>query len=118
MSLTPNKPLKLLVSACSHAPMPRAIDTFLAELDLKQADHTSHKRGPAILMVRADLKHAVLHRMLEEAEALAPFLKRDKEVVFRLIRDLVFEETQRSPFALTIKAKGSGYEGKHLSARP
>jgi hypothetical protein len=53
--------------------MPRAFDTFLAQLGLDRADHPTHQsgHGPAIQIVRADLNHAVLSRMLESAEALA-----------------------------------------------
>jgi hypothetical protein len=38
--------------------------------------------------------------MLAEAEKLAPFVKFDKAVVFGWLRDLVLEESERSPFGL------------------
>ena len=38
--------------------------------------------------------------MLESAEALAPFLKLSKDVVFGLLTDLVIEEAGRAPFGL------------------
>ena len=38
--------------------------------------------------------------MLESAEALAPFWKVSREVAFSLLRDLVLEESERSPFGL------------------
>jgi hypothetical protein len=64
--------------------MPRGIDTFLAELGLEHAEPTGYQRGddPASQIQRAGLNHAVLSRMLGAVEALAPFLKLDKAVVF------------------------------------
>jgi hypothetical protein len=89
--------------------MSRSIDTFIAELGLKRAAHPTHhgRRGPVAQFERADLNHAVLHRMLEEAEALAPFLKLDRAVVWGLIRDLVLEEAERSPFGLVAREQGA-----------
>ena len=41
--------------------------------------------------------------MLESAEALAPFWKLSREVAFSLLRDLVIEESERSPFGLVAR---------------
>jgi len=85
--------------------MPRVSDDFLAELGLQRsglrADHWGDDPGSEIW--RAGLTHPVLHRMLEEAEKLAAFLKLDREVVFGWLRDLVLEESERSPFGLVAR---------------
>jgi hypothetical protein len=88
--------------------MPRGTDTLLAELGLKHADPTGHEwsNDPASQIDRTGLNHQVLSRMLEAAEALAPFLKLDKGVVFGLIRDLVIEEAGRAPFGLIARDRG------------
>jgi hypothetical protein len=44
--------------------------------------------------------------MLEAAEQLAPFLKLSRDVVLDLIRDLVIEEAERSPFGLVAREQG------------
>jgi len=82
--------------------MPRGIDAFLAELGLERAEPTGYEWGddPGSQIQRAGLTHEVLHRMLESAEALAPFLKLSRDVVFGLLCDLVIEEAERSPFGL------------------
>jgi hypothetical protein len=45
--------------------------------------------------------------MLEEAEKLAAFLKLDREVVFGWLRDLVIDESERSPFGLVAREQAS-----------
>ena len=82
--------------------MPKVSDAFLAELGLQRADHAVHpwSDDPARKIQRAGLTHAVMSRMLESAEALAPFVKCDKAVVLGWLRDLVLEESERSPFGL------------------
>jgi hypothetical protein len=90
--------------------MPRASDTFLAELGLEHAEPTGYEWGddPASQTQRAGLNHAVMGRMLEAAEQLAPFLKLSRDVVFGLLRDLVFEEANRAPFGLVAMGRGPG----------
>ena len=82
--------------------MPGGIDAFLAELGLECAEHITREWGddPGSQIQRAGLTHEVLHRMLESAERLAPFLKLSRDVVFGLLCDLVIEEAERSPFGL------------------
>ena len=64
--------------------MPRPIDTFLADLGLERSAPRADQWGddPGSKIWRAGLTHAVMSRMLEEAEALAAFLKLDRGVVF------------------------------------
>ena len=85
--------------------MPREIDTFLAELGLERADDQIHEWGddPGSQIQRAGLTHEVLHRVLESAERLAPFLKLSRDVVFDLLCDLVIEEAERAPFGLVAR---------------
>ena len=82
--------------------MLRGTDAFLAELGLEHAEPTGYEWGddPGSQTRRAGPTHEVLHRMLESAEALAPFLKLTRGVVFDLLCDLVIEEAERSPFGL------------------
>ena len=47
----------------------------------------------------------MLHRVLESAERLAPFLKLNRDVVFGLLTDLVIEEAERSPFGLAARER-------------
>ena len=53
--------------------------------------------------------------MLESAEALAPFWKVSREVAFTLLRDLVIEEAQRSPFGLVAIEEGAESEREPAS---
>ena len=82
--------------------MPQGIDAFLAELGLERAEPTGYEWGddPGSQIQRAGLTHEVLHRVLESAETLAPFLKLSRDVVFGLLTDLVIEEAERAPFGL------------------
>ncbi len=82
--------------------MSSATDTFLAELGLHRSGPRPDQWGddPGSQIRRAGLTHPVLHRMLEQAEKLAPFLKLSRGAVFGLLRDLVIEEAERSPFGL------------------
>jgi hypothetical protein len=88
--------------------MPHASDAFLAELGLQRADHPVHEWAvdPGGKTWRTHLNHPVLLRMLESAEALAPFLKLSRDVAFGLPRDLVIEEAERSPFGLVAREQG------------
>ena len=72
--------------------MLRGIDAFLAELGLERADYTIHQwaADPASQICRAGLTHAVLYRILELAEKLAPFLKLTRDAAAAMpIRDAV-----------------------------
>ena len=71
--------------------MPRVSDDSLAELGLRRPAHATYPWSdhPAHKIQRAGLTHAVMSRMLESAEVLAPFVKFDKAVVFGWLRDLV-----------------------------
>ena len=82
--------------------MTSGTDAFLAELGLRRADHAIHPwgNGPGSKIQRACLNHTVMSRMLEGAEQFAPSLNLSREVVFALLRDLVIEEAERSPFGL------------------
>ncbi len=89
--------------------MPSSIDALLAELGLQRGDHAVRERGdePGSEIWRAGLTHPVLCRILESAEALAPFLKLSRDVVFAMLRDLVIEEAERSPFGLVAIEDGA-----------
>ena len=77
-------------------------DRFLAELGLESSGPRAQQWGddPDSKILRANLTHPVLQRMLESAEAPAPFLKLSREVVFAMLRDLVVEEPEREPAEL------------------
>ena len=47
--------------------------------------------------------HQVGRACTAEAEVLAPFLKLNREVVFAMLRDLVIEESECSPFGLVAR---------------
>ena len=100
--------------------MPQASDTFLAELGLKRFEHAVHPRSddPGSEIWRAHLTHPVLCRMLESAETPAPFLRLDTAVVFAMLRHLVIEESERSPFGLAAIEQGaeSGREPASLGS--
>jgi hypothetical protein len=109
--------------------MTRPIDTFLADLGLKRADHPVREWGddPGSKIRRACLNHTVMNRMQEEAEKLAPFLNLSRDVVFGLLRDLASGEAERSPFDLVaredevereeVAAEGTGVGGAAGSRR-
>jgi len=79
--------------------MPTATDTLLSELSLQRSGPRTDPWGgePGSEIWRASLTHPVLHRMLAKAEEWAPMLGLTREVVFGLLRDLMIEESERSP---------------------
>jgi hypothetical protein len=85
--------------------MLHASDTFLAELGLERSGPRPDQWGddPGRHIWRAGLTHPVLQRMLATAEQLAPVLRLTPEVVFGLLRDLVIEESERSPYGLVAR---------------
>ena len=86
----------------------RGTDFFLADLGLERSGPRPCQWGndPDSKIRRANLTHAVMSRMLEEAESLAPFLKLSRDVVFGFLCDLVIEEAERSPYGLVAIEEG------------
>jgi len=92
--------------------MPQASDALLSDLGLQRADHAVHEWSdePGSKIFRAGLTHPGLHRMLAKAEEWAPMLLLNREVVFSVLRDLVIEESERSPFGLVAIEEGAESE--------
>ena len=59
--------------------------------------------------------HQVGRACTAEAEVLAPFLKLNRDVVFAMLRDLVIEEAERSPFGLVAIEEGAEPTGRARS---